>query len=467
MTAPMSTGSISSANVEEDDKDAVALASPYAVVDLKIARERLLSLSLTDVASVNLPKLDDIDPPSRVIRRKDLNDLFDTDPDLTGFDVDISLYVREADDTDVRVFWRDFEAIGDELPRPHMKELCAVPIGAARDWFSKARKDKKINTPFAFIRDPQWQRKKERTTTVPPGWASLQGDPRPGLTLLINIAAGGYDDVLGFTGNLKHIPEEIPTSELHAVSNGSLQDSGGDIGGESEGYQEDPWSEIGVPVRLSDHLKHVATEAETLCDALGIDQNIRTIIIRAARWHDLGKAHKVFQETMRQGLDQHDIADDVLLAKTKGKFRHSRPYFRHELASALAFLAHNGWSREADLVAYLIAAHHGKVRMNLRALPRERSPKDRANTRFARGVWEDDELPSVDLGGGEQWEGDHLTLSIMELGLDEVTQESWTERTRELLARFGPFRLAWLETLVRVADWRASAKERKGCYDDA
>ena len=61
--------------------------------------------------------------------------------------------------------------------------------------------------------------------------------------------------------------------------------------------------------------------------------------------------------------------------------------------------------------------------------------------------------------------GGNLTLSIMELGWDEVTKESWTERTRELLAGFGPFRLAWLETLLRIADRRASRKEVEGGYD--
>ncbi len=29
----------------------------------------------------------------------------------------------------------------------------------------------------------------------------------------------------------------------------------------------------------------------------------------------------------------------------------------------------------------------------------------------------------------------------------------------------GPFKLALLETLVRVADWHASAKEEEGGYD--
>ena len=143
--------------------------------------------------------------------------------------------------------------------------------------------------------------------------------------------------------------------------------------------------------------------------------------------------------------------------------RHERAYFRHELASALALLAHEDWSRNADLTAYLVAAHHGKVRMNLRALPSERPPSDdqRAGARFARGVWEDDELKLVDLGGGERWGGGRLRLSVMELGWDEITRESWTERTRDLLARFGPFRLAWMETLVRLCRL-ASFRQGKG-----
>ena len=202
---------------------------------------------------------------------------------------------------------------------------------------------------------------------------------------------------------------------------------------------------------------------------LKVDDETRAAVVRAARWHDVGKAHDVFQDSMRRGLGDGAAQPDVLLAKTvKSNIRHRRAYFRHELASVLALLAEEGWSRDADLVAYLVAAHHGKVRMNLRALPRERAPSDdgRAGDRFARGVWENDELAPVDLGE-EKWSGGPLRLSVMELGWDEVTHESWTERTRELLKRFGPFRLAWMETLVRLADWRASAKEQRRFYDES
>ena len=449
----------------EEDKTVEALSLPYSAGDMKVARERLQTLA--DVAPAELPPAGDIDPPRRVIRRKDLDDLFDTDPDLTGFDVDISPYVRDADDADVRVFWRDLSRIGDKPPHPpRAAELCAVPIGAARDWLKKVRKQ----SSSIFVRDPQWRRTDGPTGAAPPGWTRLTQDPWPGLVLLVDVTAGGYCEASGFTGNPKHKP--TPVADDDDSVDGSTEPPHvrhAEAGGESEAHDEDPRSEIGVPVLLSAHLTHVEAEATALCDALEVDADSRAAIVRAARWHDVGKAHDVFQDTMRRGLGEGDAIPEAPLAKTvKRNLRYGRAYFRHELASALALLAQEHWSRDADLTAYLVVAHHGKVRMNLRALPRERAPSDpdRAGARFARGIWEGDELKPVDLGGGERWPGGRLTLSSMELGWDETTGESWTERTRDLLARFGPFRLAWMETLVRLADWRASAKERERHYGD-
>jgi len=444
-----------------DDKAAEALSLPYAASDLEHARVHLRSL--TDVAPAHLPPPGDLEPPQRVIRRKDLDDLFDTDPDLTGFDVDISPYVRDDSDADVRVFWRDLSLVGDDPPRPHAEELCTVPVGGVREWL-QTLKTVRATGPHVFVRDPQWRRRGESSGAPPAGWTPLTHDPWPGLTLMASLAAGGYDERSGFTGDPKHQPNLV-TDALSAGASEQRHALSGDDGGESESHDEDPRSQLGVPVLLCVHQRHVEAEAESLCRALGVNDDIRGAIVRAARWHDVGKVHAVFQDTMRRGLGDCGSAYEEPLAKTVRSTRYERGYFRHELASALAVLAHDAWSRSADLIAYLVAAHHGKVRMNLRALPREQAPPQSARTgaRFARGVWEGDELQPVDLGGGERWAGGRLTLSVMELGWDETTHESWTERTRALLSRFGPFRLAWMEALVRLADWRASAQERNGC----
>ncbi|MDA1016521.1 MAG: hypothetical protein O3A00_18955, partial [Planctomycetota bacterium] len=157
----------------------------------------------------------------------------------------------------------------------------------------------------------------------------------------------------------------------------------------------------------------------------------------------------------------------------------SRRGFRHELVSALAWLAHNAAAdvcsgsaarnndaaesdpADADsvnLIAYLIAAHHGKVRLSIRSMPNEPRPRD-PSKKFARGIWEGDEMPTVDLGNGECSSSFEVSLDLMSLGESEQGI-SWLARTLSLrdADKHGPFRLAFLETLLRIADWRGSSE---------
>ena len=51
--------------------------------------------------------------------------------------------------------------------------------------------------------------------------------------------------------------------------------------------------------------------------------------------------------------------------------------------------------------------------------------------------------------------GAELTVDLEPFSLGG--DRSWTRTALSLRDRYGPFVLAYLETLVRVADWRASA----------
>ena len=419
-----------------------SLAPPYDINELKIGRRQIAALKDARPSNLLPPKANDCAYRS-VIRSKDILDLYDTDPDLTGFDVDIAPYVRDADDTDIRVFWRDFDlSTGPEdQPGPSRDELCAVPIGQARDWLETVRK-KAGGRVFRI--DPQARTTRTSGEGKVSIWTEFRETPWPGLVLLVHATTGGYTTETGFDLTMKDSVTPVDRQQDWLAAD--------------ESVDSDSDSVNKVCVKLGDHMAHVNYEAEQLCEVLGLCSEMKLAIFRAARWHDLGKALPGFQE--RLGADPRP---DELLAKAPNYDRtKGRAYLRHELASALAFLARENWKREADLVAYIIAAHHGKVRMNLRSLPAERPPEANGNARFARGVCEGDAIDPFNLGGGENWDGGGLTLSVMELGEHPETGASWTERTRQLLSRYGPFRLAWLESIVRIADWRASAKEDRG-----
>ena len=151
--------------------------------------------------------------------------------------------------------------------------------------------------------------------------------------------------------------------------------------------------------------------------------------------------------------------------------RHCRPHFRHELASALAFRQNRGLLQELprdvlDLAVYLVAAHHGRVRLSIRSMPDENAPPD--GRRLALGILDGDELPEADLGGGVTMPVTVLDLSPMQMGLSSDCSPSWLEISLGLrdARHLGPFRLAFLESLLRASDARASMGARDGVVQD-
>lgn len=436
----------------DDKKEKDAL--PSSLEELTTARKLLAALE--DAGPSSLQALREQKPdlyeqamrlePTHVLRRRDLIDLFDTTPDLAGADIDVSRFIRSGEEHDVHVFWRTWEQKGspssdDEYGKaPRREELCAAPVGKFRE-FAKKQKD--------FIW--RWDALEKKWKQVDPGAVY------PGQTYLIHAEAGGYDIDLGWIGYEKK-PKPVNPIEIERP--------------ESEGNDDDLYAQADW-LTIAEHTNDVVQELDKILGVVQLDESYRDVLRIAALWHDRGKAHEVFQEAIEDGRFIERMKGDPIqekerpsvwqgrrdLAKAPKKpdnywKKYSRSYFRHELASALAMLQ----AGMPDLAVYLAAAHHGKVRLSIRSMPNEKPPEN-AETLFARGVYDDDVLPEVNLGDREIAPSVELSLKCMRMGRDENGAPSWAERMLRLRDELGPFRLAYLEALLRAADMRASARK--------
>ena len=427
----------------------VADPKPYTADEIKASRNQ--TTSLKSAAPADLSPIVADAPLHPVIRRKDFLDLFNTDPDLSGFDVDIAPYIRDADDADVQIFWRTIDVEFKDEPPASRDELCRAGLGAAKKLLDR------LDSGDVFVWDTllrQWSRPSPKQVRL-----------RPGMTLMLKASVGGYSAQLGLSPDVKDaVPVMTPADEQSTV----------------EAYDDDHRSLLQVPVTLARHLADVEHEALVLCASVKNAEH--EAVVRAARWHDVGKAHEAFQYMLR---DAHRNGTDTSLDEghwaksgrnpgrkpSRAEYRVlqdgksvKRTHFRHELASMLAWLDQHEEETDADLIAYLIAAHHGKVRMSLRAMPKEAEPPDARL--FARGIWHGDVLPEVRFEDGEIVREAPLHLDLMQLG-EGLQGLSWTTRTQRLLRQHGPFRLAWMESLVRIADWRASRAEQNSAAQEA
>lgn len=398
------------------------IAKPYEWWALKEAQEQLEQLQSASPTVLAQVEYRAPYTPAHVLRRRDLVDLFDTTPDLSGFDLDVSRFVRGGDERDVSVAWRELDGKAPDRsePRPARDELCAVPVYEIKEF---------IKGMSAWLWD-----------ALDGEWRKVNLDElRPGLTLLLDASVGGYDNKRGWDAKSRE-PVNVVSHDGRA----------------NQAYDDDPLSWLKYAQTLAAHSLEARQAAQRIVEALffsGLDE-FRAQLLNATQHHDWGKAHKIFQCTLH-GLPKEADLDaltlEPLLAKSKTGQRHRRKRFRHELASALALLQ----TGATDLTVYLAACHHGKVRLSIRALPDETRP-EKENAKFARGIWDGDELPEADLGNGLRTEKLALDLEPMLLGRSEKGAASWLERMLALRDRLGVFRLAYLECLIRAADVQAS-----------
>lgn len=408
-------------DIDVQDPD---LCLPYEAEHLTLARSRLAVLSAVGPTALAAVQKDREEPALPILRRKDVLELFDTEPDLAGHDIDVSRYIRAVDDRDVQVAWRAITTGSplDEAPDLQRDELCSVPIHS----LVKLTKNQEI-----------W-----RYDGLRRRWAMVDR-LCPGMAVVVDVSVGGYDSEVGFTGDRKDVPNSFEQV-------GPLPDH-------DEADRLSYGATDYVTLRM-----HAEDTAEAMTLLLGELEGVVSMfvddaaLVEAARWHDTGKAHAAFQSMLVDGLPAGDPRKvNGPWAKSDGQYRSRNPrhFFRHELASALAWLA----AGKTDLGAFLVAAHHGKVRLSLRARPGEEPPRGAEKKRFAHGIHDGDVLPAVDLGNGAVVPEQILSLTCMELG-GGGAGTSWADRMTRVLEELGPFRLAYLEMLIRIADWRASQK---------
>lgn len=438
-------------------------AAPYAKAELDESRARIASVTDVDLKSLadlfdalaneERNRLFPFDP-LHVIRRKDFIDLFDTTPDLAGNDIDVSRFIRDGDEIDVQVFWRAAvpptgERTATEARRlaPTRQELCTIKVSRFREF---------LENHTAHRWDP-----------LSSEWVEADASTvYPGQVYWLATAEGGYERQLGWNPSVAWAPDlwlRDPATESEPGTT------------EEPGYDTELLSIYGWQ-SIAKHTDDVLETLDAVLNELTFAELPRGALSLAVRWHDWGKAHSVFQDAIRDDAEspakrpgnwagKRDVAK---AAPQEAWKRYQRKHFRHELASALGVLtllksnqSPDGWraldAHMTNLALYLIAAHHGKVRLSIRSMPDERTPGI-LGALFARGVWEGDPLPTIDLGGRVTAPAvAALDLSPMLLGQVDG-QPSWAERMLKLRdsEEFGPLRLAYLEALIRAADMRAS-----------
>jgi CRISPR-associated endonuclease/helicase Cas3 len=428
------------------DIDSIAMenTNPYTIEELRESQTLLNQLTdeMGDIGLNSLntfcPKIKQLPHPEGLIPRKqDLFQLFDTSTDLAGHDIDISPFIRDIDNSDVSLAWRDWEQDKElKFSTPpqeqyglQKQELCRVSINQARGFLKKHQ---------AWIFD--------RVEGV---WTKVESQGiYPGISLLLHTSEGGYSQELGFTGDSEKTTAVSPAQMNNPII--LAQDNSDFL---SEGFQDF--------VSLKEHSQDTFAEAEKLSQVFSHFNLPTDTLTRAARWHDAGKVHPLFQEMLT--FNSPEQKDHNIWAKSNYNYHNQnsqaryqwprdRKGFRHELVSAILALQEG----EEFLLAYLTACHHGKVRMTIQSKPNEKAPQ--GIELYALGVHHGDNIPAVDLGDNIQIPSQTLSLKYMELGDNIETGESWVARSTALLEEYGPFQLAFLESLIRIADWRASQK---------
>jgi CRISPR-associated endonuclease/helicase Cas3 len=171
------------------------------------------------------------------------------------------------------------------------------------------------------------------------------------------------------------------------------------------------------PVLWRVHTNDVVNNTRAILEKLSLPEELKKAFLFAAECHDLGKKRKLFQTVLGNKNPSEPLAKS---GKKGGRIEEK---YRHEFGSLIDTKNHPEFGTYAEefkeLVLHVIATHHGRGRPHF--------PRDEAFDPERR----DDEAQS--------------------------TAREVPQRFARLQRKYGRWGLAYLESLLRAADYAASA----------